>query len=93
MYKAAPLRPLFWGNRIKLLGKKIKWGRGKKGIGREEGRSKKGREEVRKGMEWKEKRKAREEEGKGKREMKEKRIGREGERLVETLYTLAKFYT
>ena len=80
------------GYKVAFL-QKIKWGRGKKGIGREEGRSKKGREEVRKGMEWKEKRKAREEEGKGKREMKEKRIGREGERLVETLYTLAKFYT
>ena len=40
-----PIPPPGGGNRIKLLGKKIKWGRrkwkGKKGKGREEGKGKK----------------------------------------------------
>ena len=44
--------PTFGGDRIKLLGKKIKWGR-REGEGRGEGEGK--REEGRKGREWKEK--------------------------------------
>ena len=59
------------GDRIKLLGKKIKWGR-RESKGKGEGEGKRGTEEGSKGREWKEK-------GKGRQEGTEGRRKREGE--------------
>ena len=77
MYKVE-FPPSLGGNRIKLFGKKIKWGRregerkreerkgkGSGTKGRKMGRMEGNREEGRRG------------EGEGKREVKEKRVGRE----------------
>ena len=74
------------GNRIKLLGKKIKWGRseaeGKKGRGRKEGEGRREgeakREEGKGGGRRREERRREGEAGRKSREWKEKGKGREG---------------